>query len=128
MEEQEPAYPFSFDGSACQNCPGRCCTGASGNIWASLDELEAMAEHTGLSLSGFIRRYTRRVGRRFSLIEKPWGNGEHACVFYDEQCTIYQVRPTQCRTFPYWPRYGRGNLEELLDECPGVTQTTRQDG
>jgi Fe-S-cluster containining protein len=29
------------------------------------------------------------------------------CIFLDadgKKCTIYEARPTQCRTYPYWPR------------------------
>jgi Fe-S-cluster containining protein len=35
-------------------------------------------------------------------------NGQ--CVFLgkDNQCNIYHLRPTQCRTYPFWP--------ELLDK------------
>jgi Fe-S-cluster containining protein len=29
------------------------------------------------------------------------------CVFWKDGCTIYSVRPRQCRTFPFWPE----NLE-----------------
>lgn len=27
-------------------------------------------------------------------------NGD--CIFWDAGCTIYSVRPRQCRTFPFW--------------------------
>lgn len=81
-----------------------------------------MAVHRGCSTDAFIRKYTRQVGHRFSLIEKPWGDGEHACIFFAGQCMIYDVRPKQCRTFPFWSRYrSKWHLQELLDECPGIT-------
>jgi Fe-S-cluster containining protein len=29
--------------------------------------------------------------------------GEDACAFLDgARCTVYEARPTQCRTFPFW--------------------------
>ena len=40
------------------------------------------------------------AGRGRSLREKA--NGD--CVFYDRDsgCTVYSVRPRQCRTWPFW--------------------------
>ena len=66
--------------------------------------------------------YTRRAGGGLSLREKA--NGD--CVFYDRQkgCTIYPVRPRQCRTWPFWesnvvtPEAWRRTCEV----CPGSGQ------
>lgn len=117
---QRAGFPFTFNPDRCETCQGHCCTGESGYIWASLLELERMAEHVSMSLDAFTGRYTHRVEGRYTLVEKPWADGEHACVFFDDGCTIYPARPRQCRTFPFWSRYRSMNLEELLEECPGV--------
>ena len=104
---------------SCTRC-GDCCTGAPGYVWVESAEIEALAKHLGLSVDSFGERYLRKVGRRYSLIEKPGGN----CVFFDKGCSVYPARPTQCRTFPFW----RGNLkserawDEIADECPGIGQ------
>ena len=66
-------------------------------------EIEAIAGFLGISIAEFGRRYLRRVGGSLSLTEKP----NHDCIFWDDGCTVYPVRPTQCRTFPFWPE----NLE-----------------
>ncbi len=45
-----------------------------------------------------------------------------ACEFLDQtsrRCTIYPVRPRQCRTFPFWSAF-RGDFSELAAECAGV--------
>ncbi|MBW2259743.1 MAG: YkgJ family cysteine cluster protein [Deltaproteobacteria bacterium] len=52
----------------------------------------------------------------------PWPEGSFHCLFFDEKnrrCSIYDVRPTQCRTFPFW-EYFRDNPDEILKECPGA--------
>ena len=104
---------------SCTRC-GDCCTGAPGYGWVEPAEIEALAKHLGLSVDSFGERYLRKVGRRYSLIEKPGGD----CVFFDKGCSVYPARPTQCRTFPFW----RGNLkserawDEIADECPGIGQ------
>lgn len=104
---------------SCTRC-GDCCTGAPGYVWVEPTEIDALAKHFGLSVDNFGERYLRKVGRRYSLIEKPGGD----CVFFDKGCSVYPARPTQCRTFPFW----RSNLkserawDELADECPGIGQ------
>ena len=104
---------------SCTRC-GDCCTGAPGYVWVEPTEIDALAKHLGLSVDNFGERYLRKVGRRYSLIEKSGGD----CVFFDKGCSVYPARPTQCRTFPFW----RSNLkserawDELADECPGIGQ------
>ncbi|HBO53593.1 MAG TPA: hypothetical protein DD471_16505 [Planctomycetes bacterium] len=104
---------------SCTRC-GDCCTGVPGYVWVEPTEIDALAKHLGLSVDNFGERYLRKVGRRYSLIEKPGGD----CVFFDKGCSVYPARPTQCRTFPFW----RSNLkserawDELADECPGIGQ------
>jgi hypothetical protein len=85
----------------CTRC-GRCCTGVSGYVWVDEAEIIALARQLGLGLDDFGRRYLRRVGARYALIDRP-GTGE--CVFYDgAACTVYPARPRQCRSFPFWPK------------------------
>jgi Fe-S-cluster containining protein len=121
MKQQKTGFPFSFESTACASCQGHCCTGESGHIWVSRPEIKTISKALGIPQRVFIKKFTRSDGRRTSLTEKPWKDGQLACSFFDGHCTIYNSRPEQCRTFPFWPRYKRRNLQELLDECPGVT-------
>lgn len=45
---------------------------------------------------------------------------ERGCFFFDrgkKNCSIYEFRPKQCKTFPFW----EGVTKEYLErECPGV--------
>jgi Fe-S-cluster containining protein len=102
----------------CTRC-GACCTGAPGYVWVNAEEIKAIAEHRGQSGPEFAEMYTRPVNNRRSLREKA--NGD--CVFYDRKdgCTIYSVRPRQCRTWPFW----ESNVvtaeawEKTCEICPG---------
>jgi hypothetical protein len=64
------------------------------------DEIADLAAQRGETVEQVTALYTRPVGRRRSLKEKA--NGD--CVFYDRAagCTVYPVRPRQCRTWPFW--------------------------
>ena len=82
----------------CARC-GACCGGEPGYVWVTAAEIEKMARHLGLSVDAFGKQHLRRVGRRFSLREKP--NGD--CCLLDGKCTVYPVRPRQCVSWPFWP-------------------------
>lgn len=79
-----------------------------------------MAEFLGIREREFVQRYVRKVNQRMSLIELPNGN----CVFYDQGCKIYPVRPSQCRTFPFWKEVltNKTNWDRAAQECPGMNE------
>ena len=83
----------------CTGC-GQCCTGSPGHVWVSDEEIAAMAEKLKLSVDAFCKKYTRLIGRKLSLLENP---NNWDCVFLEEdKCRLYDTRPKQCRTFPWW--------------------------
>ena len=101
---EKEGYSYKFKPSECEACGGHCCTGASGYIWAKYPEIEKMAAFVNLSVEDFATMYLRKVKHRYSLIEKKLSEENYACVFFDEEmkrCSIYEVRPLQCRTFPF---------------------------
>ena len=121
MIEKE-GYNYKFTPSACEACGGHCCTGESGYIWAKYSEIENMAQFMHLSVEDFASRYLKKVKHRYSLIEKQLAPDNFACIFFDEhknRCSIYPVRPLQCRTFPFWEQY-KNSEEEVRKECPGI--------
>jgi hypothetical protein len=106
---------------ACTRC-GTCCK-ISGYVWVGRDEMAELAEELDLALDDFTRRYLRRVGERYSLIEKPGGE----CIFWREDgprpgCQVYSARPVQCRTFPFWKRHlaDEEAWNDVVEECPGA--------
>ena len=121
MSDDTSPDPWYQDGLAftCTRC-GKCCTGDPGFVWVTDEELAALAKYRGEPVEEVIGLYTRKSRGRRTLKEKA--NGD--CVFYDRQkgCTVYPVRPAQCRTWPFW----ESNVEtpEAWDRttrvCPGA--------
>ena len=121
------AQPWYKDGLrfTCTQC-GNCCTGDPGFTWVSEEELAALASRLGMDEEGFRARYTKTVWRdglrQFSLREKP--NGD--CVFYQRGngCSVYDLRPRQCRTWPFWKRIVASSADwnESAQECPGMNR------
>jgi Fe-S-cluster containining protein len=105
----------------CTQC-GHCCTGEPGFVWVDDGDLAAIATFRGETTEEVAGLYTRKERRGLSLREKT--NGD--CVFYDRQkgCTIYPVRPPQCRSWPFW----ESNVEtpedwqHTCEVCPGSGQ------
>ena len=119
----QEGFSYAFDPSACASCGGNCCTGESGNIFVSVTEIAAIAKLLNMPEDEFRRTYLRKEVYRYSLKEKVV-NGSHDCVFFDRKangCSIYQARPLQCRTFPFWD-YFRHRMDELKAECPGIIE------
>ena len=118
----QEGYDYQFNPSACETCGGACCTGESGYIWAKYSEIEKMAVFLNLTVEEFATMYLKRVKHRYSLIEKKLDDDNFACIFFNnelKQCSIYSVRPRQCRTFPFWETF-KNNKEEVRNECPGI--------
>jgi len=103
----------------CSQC-GDCCTGAPGFVWINKQEIAALAELVSEEVEEFERIYVRKIGIRKSLKEFP--NGD--CVFFDTEarkCNVYDARPRQCRTWPFWDSNVRNEeaWEETCAACPG---------
>jgi len=113
--------PWYDDGLrfSCTRC-GNCCTGEPGYVWVDDAEIDAIAQQRNEPRPEVLALYTRKSSRGPTLREKP--NGD--CVFYDRKigCTIYQVRPRQCRTWPFWESNLRSpqSWERIGKNCPGA--------
>ena len=86
----------------CTQC-GECCTnrGDYAYVYLSDPELNRLAGHLGLLPSEFRQRYTFEDEYGWTQLYL-----EERCVFLDpgtRRCSVYPARPTQCRTFPFWP-------------------------
>ena len=125
--ESKPADPSSnlpwYSGGLrfeCKGCGG-CCTGEPGYVWVNRDEITRLAESLNMAAAEFKRQYVRTEHRKCSLRELP--NGD--CVFFDREtmgCKVYDARPVQCRTWPFWQSNLRSpaTWECTCQDCPGA--------
>src|SRR5262249_61661150 len=83
------------------------------------EEWAARRTPAGGPVEEVIALSTRKSRGRRTLKERADGD----CVFYDHKkgCTVYPVRPAQCRTWPFW----ESNVEtpeaweRTTQICPG---------
>jgi Fe-S-cluster containining protein len=110
----------------CQGC-GRCCSGpGEGYIWVTRPEIEIIADFLKLTVAQFRQKYLRRVGLRTTIIEDQTTKD---CIFLQagaggKKCKIYSVRPSQCRSWPFWPNNlaGPGAWNKVAQKCPGINR------
>lgn len=122
--EKNSDAPWYADGLRfnCTGC-GDCCTGGPGYVWVNQAEINALAARLNLPVAEFEKRFVRQVGLRRTLKERK----NYDCVFLDgesRKCTVYEDRPRQCRTWPFW----NSNLkspeawQQTCEVCPGSGQ------
>ena len=108
---------------ACTQC-GNCCRNQGDYAFVNLAarELDEIPRYLGISVGEFLARYCSKEPGHFPTLRMD----APQCPFLDEaaRCTIYPVRPMQCRSWPFW----RSNLEQrtwegpLRERCPGIGQ------
>lgn len=89
-----------------------------------------MAGALGISYDEFMQKYAVRTGPTWTLIEvdSPEGDG-YDCVLLARdaetgltRCTVHRERPTQCRTWPFWPENlkSRRTWRQAGRNCEGI--------
>lgn len=125
----------------CTQC-GNCCTGGPGYVWITKEEIVRIAQHLQITPQQMVERYCRKINGQFSLTEIRRGD-QYDCVFLKDKkikyrpqgadkeiqttirvCSVYDVRPLQCRTFPFWKGalHSREAWQATGERCPGINQ------
>ncbi len=110
----------------CQGCGG-CCSGpGEGYIWVTRPEIEIVADFLKMAVGQFRQKYLKRVGLRTTIIEHRTTKD---CIFLQNeaggrQCMIYSVRPSQCRSWPFWANNlaSSSAWSKAAQKCPGINR------
>lgn len=118
-----PVKSFWSDGIRfeCQGS-GHCCTAREdyGYVYLVGDDAGRLARHLGLSVDDLVAKHCQVTGGYLHLRDPQLD-----CCFLSTQrrCTVYDARPVQCRTWPFWAE----NLatpeiwnRDVVRHCPGV--------
>lgn len=95
----------------CAQCPGFCCSYS--RIAISDHDVKRLARHFGLSFEVARERFTWHytAGGVDERILRHHKDHVYAsvCRFFDRderRCTVYEARPSVCRTYPYGTKCG----------------------
>lgn len=111
----------------CTLC-GNCCTGPEGYVLITREEIKGAAAKVGMEVGEFMVRFVHKVPEGLSLNERETEHG-FDCVFLDREsmpgkavCRLYEARPLQCRTFPWWPENLKSEQtwNRVANHCEGV--------
>ena len=96
----------------CTGC-GKCCK-TEGDVFVSQQDAKDISAFLEIELEEFEEKFTAsRLGITspwYLLGKLPFSEAEPRktkCIFLDESdnsCRLYDARPIQCRTYPFWPR------------------------
>jgi len=107
---------------SCARCSA-CCRGGPGFVFLSREDLRRLLDFLGIDLRSFFGKYCtlkdRGDGMALSLAEKPG----YDCIFWEGGgCSVYDVRPVQCSTYPFWAALlqSPGSWREESRNCPGI--------
>ena len=101
---------------------GKCCTshGEFGYVFLTKEDRKRFAKHFKMRTAEFTKKYCERDGEVWRLKESI---GNPDCIFLDgKKCGVYTARPSQCRTWPFWPEVMSAKTwaKEIVSFCPGI--------
>lgn len=103
---------------ACQPGCTNCCN-QSGYVYLTEDDLTRAAKFVKMPRADFEKKYVYRT-RHELRFRKP---RDRQCAFLLEHgCSLHPAKPTQCRTFPFWPELveKRAEWKRTARYCPGI--------
>ena len=116
---------YFFDNGLCFECQqcGACCNGEPGIIHIERQEIRIIADYLNIEPHVFINKYLYFLRNGYRIKEDSKGR----CELYCNGCTIYPVRPRQCRTYPFWFHNLRSEKRwrTVSQECPGIGKGRR---
>lgn len=118
---EEPFYAGGLH-FTCSRCSA-CCRGGPGYVFLAKVDLARLLKRFCLGFPDFFERYCTLVdtGIGFALSLKEKKN--YDCIFWEGGgCSIYEDRPVQCTTFPFWNSIV-ASPESWADagtDCPGI--------
>ncbi|CEG43880.1 Predicted spermine/spermidine synthase [Plasmopara halstedii] len=111
----------------CTEC-GKCCTGRGGRVRVNDREIKELAAFKNLTVNDFKRKHTLELnknnnGQNVTQSILLQTSDDNQCIFLQgSKCSVYKVRPTQCRTFPWWPEHLVSEYDWQLaaNQCEGI--------
>jgi len=99
---------------------GKCCVtrGRYGYVYLSFNDRRRLAVHFGITTSEFTATYTVKEDGLYLLKYEAAD-----CPFLSaHRCAVYDARPWQCRTWPFWPENMNETVwtREVAAYCPGI--------
>ena len=113
-------------------------------IYLTREDIENIGQRTGIEPKSFVDTlheydgqcvYVDDSGRRVILdLPVMQSKEDTTCIFYDEGCTVYQVRPKACQLFPFRVEEETTPQGDIIlcinynPTCPGIGKGKKVNG
>ncbi len=110
----------SFDFS-CKRCSS-CCRHTPGTVYLTQEDVEKLLANLKMDLNTFINKCCSVLiyeGKDLVVLKEK---KNHDCIFWSNGCIVYESRPLQCRSYPFWPEVVNDPevRKEETKRCPGI--------
>jgi len=105
----------------CTGC-GACCKD-KGYVIVGPEEAKIVASFLGIGFEEFCDEFLVEVIFDNRSYQSFTEFDDEGCPFLDDdKCKIYSVRPTQCKSFPFWTEYleTEEGWQEAKNRCDGI--------
>jgi uncharacterized protein len=112
----EKGLKFECQGS------GKCCVsrGEYGFVYLTKRDQKVMSKHLNLSLVNFKKLFVKETDNVPHLVQPK---DTEDCIFLkNKRCDVYEARPVQCKTWPFWPENmnAKSWKRDVVAFCPGA--------
>ncbi len=99
------------NGFSCTKC-GNCCR--VGFVYLNKNDMIKMAGKLRLPVREFKKKHTSKL----LWLGRVMKYKKDGCVFLkNNTCSVYDVRPQQCATYPYWKNL---DIKRAKEYCAGI--------
>jgi len=105
----------------CKRC-SNCCRIEPGIVKLTIEDFDNIMNSLKMDQATFLSQCCREIYKNGKIFVGLKEKKNYDCIFWNNGCIIYEVRPLQCRTFPYWPQIVESDTEwkEEKNRCSGL--------
>lgn len=104
---------------ACTHC-GQCCS-EPGVVYITPYDLERISSFFNVDPDQIVYNLLAEDADTGELLI-PVDDNQPCPFFQEERCIVHEVKPIQCRTYPFWPELvgTQETWQEAIKACPGI--------
>lgn len=85
----------------CIRC-STCCRFYPGAVFLTEDDFYNITNFLSIDKKEFLNNFCRGIYRDLTEVVALKEKDNYDCIFWENGCKIYSVRPIQCKTYPFW--------------------------
>ncbi len=102
-----------------------CCSTEPGYVFLSDGDIERLSKFFSIDRDTFLNTYTRFVDYSTHYLVSLKEKKNYDCEFLSPSgCTVYEARPEQCRTYPFWKNImeSKESWDNEAGYCRGINR------